>query len=99
MSRFDVFRAKNSPLLLLDLQSGILDILPTRIVAPLLLIEEMPWAIGKLNPRFEIDGDTYALATQRMAAIQLNEIGVFVVNLSRHSDEITAATDFLFQGF
>lgn len=99
MARFDVFRARDSALLLLDLQSGLLDLLPTRVVAPLLPIDEMSWAIGKLNPRFEIDGVVYVLATQRLAAIQSNELGIYVTNLSHHSDEITAATDFLFQGF
>jgi len=99
MARFDVFRARTGSLLLLDLQSGILDVLPSRVVAPLLPIDEMPWAIKRLNPRFEIDGDVYVLATQRMAAIQSNELGIRVGSLSRHSDEITAAMDFLFQGF
>lgn len=99
MARFDVFRARNSALLLLDLQSGLLDLLPTRVVAPLLPISEMSWTIGRLNPRFEIDGEVYVLAIQRLAAIQSNELGPHFTNLSKHSDEITAATDFLFQGF
>jgi toxin CcdB len=99
MARFDVFRVRNSALLLLDLQSGMLDTLPTRVVAPLLPISEMSWVIGKLNPRFEIDGEVYVLAVQRLAAIQSNELGTHITNLSHHSDEITAATDFLFQGF
>jgi toxin CcdB len=99
MARFDVFRARTSPLLLVDLQCGMLDVLPTRVVAPLLPIDDMPWAIGRLNPRFEIEGDIYVLATQRLAAIHSNEIGAFIASLSHRSDEITAATDFLFQGF
>jgi toxin CcdB len=52
-----------------------------------------------LNPRFEIDEKIYVIATQRLAAIHSNELGAHVTNLSHHSDEITAATDFLFQGF
>lgn len=99
MARFDVFRARNSQLLLLDLQSGLLDILPTRVVAPLLTLEEMSWAVGRLNPRFDIDGEIHVLAIHRLAAIQSNELGTHVTNLAHYSDEITAATDFLFQGF
>jgi toxin CcdB len=59
----------------------------------------MSWSILRLNPRFLINGRLYALATQRMAAVQTREIGDAVADLSPRSDEITAALDFLFQGF
>jgi toxin CcdB len=39
------------------------------------------------------------MATQRMASIPLSEIGAEVADLSSRSDDITAALDFLFQGF
>jgi toxin CcdB len=83
----------------MDLQADMLSDLPSRIMAPLYDAEDMSWSIVRLNPRFVVNGRLYALATQRMAAIQIREIGDAVADLSPHSDEITAALDFLFQGF
>ena len=99
MSRFHVYRSKQDNLLLLDLQADFLDVLKTRMVAPLFPVEDMSWTLGQLNPRFEIDGQLYVMATQRMAAIELFEIGEPVADLSEHRDRIVSATDFLFQGF
>eukprot|EP01035_Chromulina_nebulosa_P005166 gene5166-biopygen4344 len=75
MTRFQVYRSRHDDLLLLDLQADFLDVLKTRIVAPLLPVTEMPWTLGQLNPRFEIAGRVYVMATQRMAAIGVAEIG------------------------
>lgn len=57
----------------------------------------MPMA--RLNPQFTIAGEPYIMATQLTAALSLTEIGELVTDLSPHGDQITAATDFLFQGF
>ncbi|SSC65724.1 unnamed protein product [Ciceribacter selenitireducens ATCC BAA-1503] len=46
-----------------------------------------------------IDGQPYVMATHRMASVPTSEIGPMVTDLSHRSDEITVATDFLFQGF
>jgi toxin CcdB len=99
MARFQVYRTRRDNLLLLDLQADFLSVLKTRIVAPLLPVDEMTWALGQLNPRFEIDGQVYVMATQRMAAIATSEIGEPVADLSEHHDKVVSATDFLFQGF
>lgn len=99
MARFHVYRARRDTVLLLDLQADFLEVLKTRIVAPLLPIEDMSWTLGQLNPRFEIEGETYVMATQRMAAIALSEIGAPIADLSSQRDRIVTATDFLFQGF
>lgn len=99
MARFRVHRLKSDDQLVLDLQSDFLHDLPTRIVAPLQPVETVSWVISRLTPRFEIGGKTYVMATHRMAALALTEIGTSVADLSARADEITAATDFLFQGF
>jgi toxin CcdB len=99
MARFHVYRAQRDDILLLDLQADFLDVLKTRVVAPLVPADDMTWAIGQLNPRFEIAGRLYVMATQRMAAITTAEIGSAVADLSEQHDRIVAATDFLFQGF
>jgi toxin CcdB len=94
-----VYRLKSDSVLAVDLQANILDDLPSRVIAPLYPAADMSWSISRLNPRFLIDGEIYAMATQRMAAIPASEIGVEVADLSAKSGDIVAATDFLFQGF
>lgn len=54
---------------------------------------------ARLTPRFEVGGQTYAMATHRLAALPLSEIGPSIADLSTRADEIIGATDFLFQGF
>jgi toxin CcdB len=99
MGRFQVYRLKSGDTLAMDIQADLLGDLPSRMMAPLYAAEDMSWSILSLNPRFMINGRLYAMATQRMAAVQIREIGDAVADLSPRSDEITAALDFLFQGF
>lgn len=99
MARFQVFRSDDDSVLLLDIQANLLDSLRTRMVVPLYPITDMPWSIGKLNPRFDIDGETVVMATQRMASVGVEILDAFVTDLSNEGDAITAAIDFLFQGF
>lgn len=58
----------------------------------------MPWSIGRMNPRFDINGTRYTMATQRMVSVGIDHFGPCVADLSSRADDITAATDFLFQG-
>ncbi|MGZ9723302.1 CcdB family protein [Rhizobium miluonense] len=99
MARFHVYGLKQSQVLALDLQSDLLERLSTRMMAPLLLAEDVSKPMARLNPQFTINGKLYIMATQLMAAIPLIEIGELITDLSAHGDRITAATDFLFQGF
>ncbi len=99
MARFRVHRLKSGDQLVVDLQSDFLQDLPSRVVAPLQPVEEVSWMISRLTPRFDVGGRKYVMATQRLSALPTSEIGALVADLSHRSDEITAATDFLFQGF
>ncbi|MGL3608192.1 CcdB family protein [Rhizobium sp. G187] len=99
MARFQVHRLKSADQLVIDLQSDFLQDLPTRVVAPLHPVETVSWLIARLTPRFEVGDKTYVMAAHRLAALPLSEIGPSIANLSHKADEITAATDFLFQGF
>ncbi|MBP2548369.1 toxin CcdB [Neorhizobium galegae] len=99
MARFSVYRSTEEAILILDLQADVLDALRTRVVVPLYPVEMMSWSIGRMNPRFDIEGIRYTMATQRIAAINIALFGPFVADLSARADDITAATDFLFQGF
>ncbi|MBY5696107.1 CcdB family protein [Rhizobium leguminosarum] len=99
MTRFHVYRLKSGNLLAIDLQANLLDDLPSRVMVPLHSVQELSWSISRLNPRFPIEGETYVMATQRMASVPTAEIGKVVADLTAHSDRIIAAVDFLFQGF
>ena len=99
MARFHVYRLRSDGVSAIDLQANILSDLPSRLMAPLYPVSEMSWSISRLNPRFVIEGELHAMATQRMAAIPVSEIGAELADLSARSDDIIAATDFLFQGF
>ena len=99
MARFTVYRLRSDGQLAIDLQSNMLDSLPSRMMAPLYRRSDMSWSISRLNPSFEIGGEPHVMATQRMAAIPISEIGDEVVSLAAKADDIIAATDFLFQGF
>ncbi|AIC25436.1 plasmid maintenance toxin/cell growth inhibitor CcdB protein [Rhizobium etli bv. mimosae str. IE4771] len=99
MARFHVYRLKSGNILAIDLQANLLDDLPSRVMVPLYPVQELNWAISRLNPRFSIAGEAYVMASQRVASIPTNELGEAVVDLSSDSDRIVAAVDFLFQGF
>lgn len=99
MARLDVRRLEDSTYLALESQANLLDGFNTRIVAPLVPKDEIGSHVSRLNPLFKIDGETYVMLTQHMAAIPVSELGDVVCNLGKYRDDITAATDFLFQGF
>lgn len=97
MARFHVYQFGSG--LVVDTQSNLLDALHTRVVIPLVPEEKAKRSAERLNPRFRIDGTTYVMMTEFLAAVPVAKLGIYVTNLSQHADEITAATDFLFQGF
>lgn len=99
MARFHVYRLRQGGALVLDLQADILSDLQTRNVVPLLLPGEISRLIARLNPTFEINSQSYVMATQFMGVVAINELGLSVADLTRDADAIIAATDFLFQGF
>lgn len=97
MARFDVYRSDGG--LVLDLQTDILHGLTTRVVAPLLQVEQAPLSAGRLNPVLEVRGQLYVLHPQLMAAVPASSLGAPVENLLRHYDRIVAAVDMIFLGF
>lgn len=99
MARYDVFRGPTEGVLLLDVQTDLIEQLKTRVVVPLLPAEATPPPISRLHPVFEIDGRRYVMATPLLAAIPGSELGERLANVDRHHDRIAAALDMLFQGF
>ncbi len=83
----------------MDVQADILNHLNTRIVVPLLPLSEAPEPAKTLNPQFVIDGSSYSMATQYMAAVPSKILKGMVVNAESRHNEIVSALDLLLQGF
>lgn len=95
----DARTAKSRPYVI-ELQSGLLDDLPTTIIAPLAKPESIDRTrILRLNPDVSVNGKPLVLLTQDLAAIPRPALKQPVANLSPQRDEILAALDFLFTGF
>jgi toxin CcdB len=105
MAHLDVYRnpdRKTATIIpfVLDVQSGLLDGLPSSIVIPLArpeTIETLP--ILRLNPKVSIDGRKLIALTQDLASVPRRLLKKPVANLSPQREEILAALDFLFTGF
>ena len=105
MPRFDVYlnsgvQAAVTPYLL-DVQSDLLQGLETRIVVPLRRRDRFPTVSlpANLMPMFEIEGVECLLETPKLAAVPLRLLKTPVASLAARHFEVTAALDFLFQGY
>lgn len=105
MACFDVFpntgsHANTTPYLL-DVQSELLDGLDSRMVVPLRSLEhfskvKLP---ARLTPVLIIHGKDYLLETPKMGAVPQRILKSPVTSLVDEQTRITAALDFLFQGY
>lgn len=82
-----------------NLQSDFLDWLDTRVVAPLVPLDQSPPPAEYLNPVFSLDDGQFVLIMQSMAAVPTSALGSVVADLSAAQDEITRALDMVFQGY
>jgi toxin CcdB len=98
MARFSVHKMPGGSLVV-NLQSDLLDWAETRVVAPLVLLDQSPPPAKHLNPVMTIDDQQFVLIIQSMAAVRTSALGAAVGDLSDHHDEITRAVDMVFQGF
>ncbi len=98
VAQFDVYRNGFGEGLLLDCQSDLLSHLNTRLVAPLLPPDRMPQPLPRLNPLFDVDGETYMMVAQFAGAVELRELGKPVASLAEHDHAITGALDILLTG-
>lgn len=98
MARFDVYKT-NQAGYLLDVQTDLLAGLNTRVVVPLLPVNDAPKPAKRLNPVFDIDGQQLLMATQYMAAIPATELKQVITSLADHHHEVSEALDMLFVGF
>ena len=99
MTRLTVYKNPDGPGHHVDLQADINSHFATRVVAPLLPVEAVPFYASALNPVFEIEGARFVMATQGMAAVPLAILKHPVSSLEHRRTEVVAAVDLLFQGF
>jgi toxin CcdB len=100
MQKYDVFSdPRGSANLLVVVQADDFERFSTRLAIPLLPEHPRLQSLGKLNPVFGIDARNYILYTQHMLAVPKSALKAPVANLRRVRDQITAAIDFLMQGF
>jgi toxin CcdB len=96
LRQFDICDLKGSGgQLVVVLQHRILDGLSTVIVAP---ISSEQTIIAKVRRPIEIEGETYVLQLDRIAAVPRSALGSFVGNLSADGDAIKDGLDLLFFG-
>ncbi len=99
MARFDLYRPKRGPGYLLDIQSGWLEHLPSRVIVPLLPPTPALPVIRDLTPVFRIGEEDLAMMTHYLTAIPKRELGPAIGSLTPYQDEITRALDMLMTGF
>jgi len=104
MPQFDVYANPNpgsraSVPFLVDVQSGLIDALPTRLVMPLSRVgagaTRLP--LG-LCPLVEVEGQTLTLMPHLAAAIDKRLLRRRVLSLSHRAHEISAALDAVISG-
>ncbi|MCX7050288.1 MAG: CcdB family protein [Proteobacteria bacterium] len=105
MARFDIYatpgRHADSTPYLLDVQSDLLDGLDSRVVIPLRRRERFPAVplADRLTPTLSIAGAEFILETPKMGAVPRRALGAPLLSLAAEQARVTAAMDFLFQGF
>lgn len=105
MARFDVYanpgaQSATTPYLL-DVQSDLFDGLDSRVVVPLRRLEQFPKVklSERLTPVLSINGEACLMETPNLAAVPQRVLKSPVTSLADRSSDITAALDFLFQGY
>ncbi|MCA3488295.1 MAG: CcdB family protein [Rhodobacter sp.] len=96
MAQFDVFRLKGGTLVV-DLQTDLIGIEASRIVAPLREAGRYA-AFPGLTPKIEIDGKAWIVRVQELAAIQGAELREVVASLAAERDALKLALDILIDG-
>ena len=105
MARFDIYsnpgKNRESIPYLLDVQSDLLDGLDSRMVVPLRSLAHFPKVKlpTRLTPVLTIEGQDFLLETPKMGAVPKRILKTPVTSLADEQAQITAALDFLFQGY
>ncbi len=99
MSRFSVYANPSGTGYLLDVQADSMSHFNTRMIIPLMPLDDSPKPAKTLNPIFDIGGARFAMVTQYMAAYPVKDLKDPVFRAENRHAEVVAAIDLLFQGF
>ena len=104
MAQFDVYRNPHPASrvrvpYLLDVQSGLLEPIATRVVVPLCKPEVLSGKPAeRLNPAFEIEGRKLYLLAPELAGVPRKALGEPVTSLAGERRTIIEALDLVFTG-
>lgn len=96
MHQFDVVKLADGSLAIL-IHADLLDVLRTRVVAPLLLAQDVE-ATPKLHPTFKIGKQTYILAVEQLGAVFARDITRVIHSAKDREWDIRRALDLVFVG-
>ena len=98
--QFDLYRLPRQPnTLVVDVQSGLLDDLKTRVVIPLAQRDQAPRTLlDTLNPCLRINDRDYALMPQMTASVPKTELTQAVGSIACFRDEIVRAIATIISG-
>ncbi|TNF22876.1 MAG: plasmid maintenance protein CcdB [Rhodobacteraceae bacterium] len=96
MAQFDLFRLRGGQLVV-DLQTDLIGIEATRIVAPLREAGRYT-AFPGLTPLVEVEGAMWIVRVQELAAVPGTELQTVVGSLADHRDALKRALDILIDG-
>jgi toxin CcdB len=105
MAQWDVYpnpsaRSRDDVPYLLDLQSNLLDALPSRLVAPLVRTRLAPDGMPRaLCPVFNIEGVALVLLPHEAGPIEARLLKRRAASLMPHAHDVVAALDALVSGF
>jgi len=98
MARIDVYRITGLMGLGMDVQQDHLGELSTRLVVPLLPLQDFAGAMARLNPGIGVDGTDFVLKTEFATAVNVRQFGQPIGNIAVEHDRIIAAMDMLVTG-
>ena len=96
MAQFDLYRLRDGQLVV-DLQTDLIGIQASRIVAPLREAARYT-AFPGLTPSVEVEGSTWIVRVQELAAVPGNDLREAVGSLVDHRDALKRALDILIDG-
>lgn len=96
MAQFDVYRLRSGHLVV-DLQTDLIGIEVSRIVAPLREKGRYTSFPG-LTPEIALEGDVWIVRTQELAAVLSSELGEPIASVHEHRDSLKRAIDILIDG-
>jgi toxin CcdB len=97
MAQHDIY-ALPGGILVVDLQTDLIGLSATRVVAPLVR-HDPATMLGRLNPIISLGEQLYMVRVQAMAAVSQGQLRKRVVSAAAIADQLLRAVDILMRGF